>query len=169
MFGMSLQDGLKKSKLMKNKNVTFRPIVEGDIFYRMKWLNDEDTRKDIIFDGMNDETSNKEWYLSCQKTGKTFFMILFDNNPIGLIGIMNVSKINKNAEIFIMIGEKEFRGKGIGKLALRYLVDVAKKNKINNLYLSVKKTNLKAINLYKQIGFKIVGKNSEVDMVLAII
>jgi RimJ/RimL family protein N-acetyltransferase len=59
------------------------------------------------------------------------------------------------ANIFILIGEDDYRGKGFGKLAMNYLINFGfKELKLNRLELEVNLDNLPALNLYKKIGFR---------------
>ena len=55
-------------------------------------------------------------------------------------------------EIYI---EKEFRNNGIGT---DIIMKVVKKNNNKNIYLWVYKENIKAVSLYKRLGFKIIDE-----------
>ena len=46
-----------------------------------------------------------------------------------------------------------FHGKGLGQLALSILVDIAKARKVDNIYLTVNKGNVKGIKAYERFGF----------------
>ena len=50
---------------------------------------------------------------------------------------------------------EKYRGKGIGKCIMNYLLDYCKNNNINELYLTVDKQNIVAKNLYDKLGFAI--------------
>lgn len=58
--------------------------------------------------------------------------------------------------------EKEYRGKGHGKVFIKMLVDFIKERFNNTLgiYLSVMVDNHPAIKIYKDAGFIILGKHS---------
>lgn len=60
-------------------------------------------------------------------------------------------------EAFIMTFaiEPSYRNKGLGKFFLRELIDRLK-GKVSTIQLDVRKTNLRAIRLYKSLGFKVV-------------
>ena len=47
----------------------------------------------------------------------------------------------------------EYRNKGIGTLLIKFLINLAKKNKMN-IRLQVRISNIIAINLYSKLGFK---------------
>lgn len=50
---------------------------------------------------------------------------------------------------------KEYRGKGYGKVLLRYLLNIVKLSGFNTVKLRVKSENRIALRLYKSLGFKI--------------
>ena len=52
----------------------------------------------------------------------------------------------------------KYRGKGLSKIFLKKIIDEAKKYGIDELYIRVDSNNIKAINLYKSIGFKEINK-----------
>jgi RimJ/RimL family protein N-acetyltransferase len=71
------------------------------------------------------------------------------------MGLSNIDKDKQTAEVFILIGEDDYRGKGIGKIAMKYLIQFAfTQLKLKELRLEVDKYNLPAINLYRSLGFK---------------
>ncbi len=53
---------------------------------------------------------------------------------------------------------EKYRSLGIGSLVLEYVLSLAKTLKINEVFLKVFLDNLKAIKLYKKLGFTIVEK-----------
>lgn len=133
-----------------------------DIPCRVKWLNNPEVNK-YIGDELGERTTLKKqekWFRDYQNNGnKKFFTILFDNKPAGLVGLSNISKQNKNADLFIMIGEDGCRGKGIGKKAMGWAIDYGfNKLKLHKINLGVIEDNKVAVKLYKKLGFKVEGK-----------
>ena len=94
-----------------------------------------------------------------KRKDKKFFTILVDKKPIGMMGLSNIDKVVKKAEVFIWIGEDDFRGKGFGEQSMKFLIDYAfKKLKLRKLTLGVFGFNKHAIDVYKQLGFKVEGQ-----------
>jgi len=81
-----------------------------------KWLNDAEIKK--LTDTPDFTKSEQEnWYNSLQyKNDYLIFGILYDNEPIGVCGLKNVSK--DDCEYWGYIGEKKHWGKGLGKQIL---------------------------------------------------
>ena len=141
--------------------IKIRKHLQKDIPYRVKWLNNPKINN---FVGAIGEKTNlrkqKKWFESYRKDkNKIFFTICDNTTPIGFMGLSNISKFDRNADLLIAIGEDEYRGKGIGKIALKWLLDFGL-NKLNlhKISLGVTKDNDIAIKLYKSLGFSVEGE-----------
>ena len=137
--------------------VTFKPHDRKDIPLRVKWLNNKKANVCAIDNPESETTLEKEtkWFDEYEKNpAKKFFTIYSDETPIGLMGLSNIDLNTKTAKLFILIGEDEYRGKGIGKTSLKYLVDYAFDDlKLDSVLLEVKRVNYPAIKLYESFGF----------------
>lgn len=142
--------------------IKIRPHQKEDIPYRVKWLNNPYVNK-FIGDELGQKTNlkkEKEWFANYQNTrNKKIFTICDGAKPIGFIGLSDISKQNKNADLFITIGEDEYRGKGIGKIAMKWIIDYGfNKLELHKINLGVIEKNFPAVNLYKSLGFITEGK-----------
>jgi ribosomal protein S18 acetylase RimI-like enzyme len=90
--------------------------------------------------------------LASRKKGVHTFIAKYDNKVIGMCGI-SIEKFNRLGTIYVL---PKYQGKGIGKL----LWNEAKKkfDPKKATKLSVASYNNNAINFYKKLGFKRVGK-----------
>lgn len=142
--------------------IKIRKHLQRDIPYRVKWLNNPNVNR-FIGNELGQKTSlkkEKEWFANYKlDKNKNFFTICDDTKPIGFVGLSNISKQNKNADLFIAIGEDDFRGKGIGKIAIKWIIDYGfKKLKLHKINLGVIKDNTPAVKLYKSLGFSTEGE-----------
>ncbi|MFA6072395.1 MAG: GNAT family protein [Janthinobacterium sp.] len=142
--------------------IKIRPHLQKDIPYRVKWLSNPEVNK-FIGDKIGQKTNLKEqrrWFFNYQKAkNKKFFTICDASKPIGFMGLSNISKTNKNADLFIAIGEDNYRGKGIGRISMEWLIDYGfNKLKLHKINLGVIKDNIPAVNLYKALGFIVEGE-----------
>ena len=71
-----------------------------------------------------------------------------DNNVLGFIHIENHFEITDVINIAV---DKNYQGRGIGKILLQYVIDNTEADKI---MLEVKENNIPAIKLYEALGFK---------------
>ena len=145
--------------------IKIRKHLQEDIDYRVKWLNTCNINK-FIGNELGQKTNlkkEKKWLNDYKKNkDKKFFTICDNSKPIGFMGLSNISKINKNADLFIVIGEDDCRGRGFGKIAMKWLIDYGfTKQKLHKINLGVVENNILTINLYKSLGFVLEGRMKE--------
>lgn len=93
--------------------------------------------------------------LLSDRSRKTF-AIEADGNHIGNIGLKEINYEAKKAELFIEIGESDYRGVGIGKAAMAILMDyVFLHMNMEEMCLEVLEFNQVALRVYQQLGFEI--------------
>ena len=113
-------------------------------------------KKDIIYmytnDLLEDEKNKINEYVtnSVSEMFKDYYNIVLDDKIIGSILLKDIQEGKLIDEIYI---EKEFRNNGIGT---DIIMKVVKKSNNKNIYLWVYKENIKAVSLYKRLGFKII-------------
>ena len=74
-----------------------------------------------------------------------------------VLGVLKYSLIYDRMEIDNIEVEKSHRGKGIGTKLMSYLVSMAIENRVINITLEVRVSNIVARNLYKKFGFREVA------------
>ena len=115
-------------------------------------------KKDIIYmyskDLAKDERNKIDEYIitSVNETIKDYNNIIIDDKIIGIVCIKDLENAKLLDEIYL---EKEFRNNGIGT---DIIMKVVKKSNNKNIYLWVYKENIKAVSLYKRLGFKIIDQ-----------
>lgn len=70
-----------------------------------------------------------------------------------IVGYLIYDVIYNRCEIINIFVKNEFRNRKIATNMLKYLIDFAKNNDFYNITLEVRKDNLYAIKLYKNMGF----------------
>ena len=87
------------------------------------------------------------------------FLAIFtdDSQHIGNIKYEPINFENRSATMGILIGEKEWRGKGVASEVIKRSSEYLKENfGIKNINLGVDKNNIPAITAYKKMQFKVV-------------
>lgn len=138
-----------------------RPLSIRDIPLITRWRNNprvdqfisDESGRHITLAGV------KIWFRNYRRDRhKKFFLVSVDNTPIGWMGISHISRQNRNAELFLAIGEDSYRGRGFGKKSLAWLVDFAfKKLKLHKVKVGVFDHNRPSLGLCKSLGFKKEG------------
>ena len=142
------------------KDIFLRLMEEKDIPLKVNWVNDEEIRETLISDFIS-ESGTKAWFkkVIADNSRKEFFICLRDNNiPIGFTSLKNIDLTNSKAELSMLIGEKQFWGKGYAKEARRLIVSYGfSKIGLNKIYTYNWVENFKIIGLNKKLGFKVDG------------
>lgn len=102
----------------------------------------------------------KETYNKRKKENK-YFAYIKDNNINEFIGYVNYhyNKNNKRYECGIVI-DSHHRNKGYSKDALKLLCKEAEKNGIKELYDNFEIDRDNTLNVFKQVGFEIIEKQT---------
>jgi len=141
-------------------NVKLVPFTKKHLKDSRLWMNDRELCRlfNRIYRFLT-VTSQGQWYakLLRDKT-QLIFAIEVDGIYVGNAGLKNIDYINKKAEYYIFIGNKEYWGKGISTLATKKFLNYTKKRlKFHKIYLHVNQFNLAARKLYQKTGFKKEG------------
>lgn len=139
--------------------VYLRELEEEDIKTINNWRNNKEI---IDFLGANfkfiNTQTDQNWFNNYQKKrGKEVrcaICLKESDVIIGLISLISIDSVNRNAELHIMIGNKNYHNMGIGKKVLSIMLNHAFNNlNLYNVYLKVLETNIRAIHVYEKIGF----------------
>lgn len=77
---------------------------------------------------------------------------------VGAVYLLSINWVVRDCEFAIWIGERDFQGRGVGTFATYKALEHAFLDlNLNRVYLSVIKTNERAIALYKKSGFSVEG------------
>lgn len=139
--------------------VTIRPLEEQDAYTSVKWRNDPEVFKYTgnTYDHEITIESKINWIrkvIKNNKIGKDYrCAILADGEYVGNIYLTDIDGLTANYHIFI--GNKDYWGKGAAKqaslLILKYAFDGLQ---LKSVSLRVRKDNISAFNLYKNLGFQ---------------
>ena len=138
--------------------LTFKKFSREDIPLYYQWRNDLEVAR---FDqpGFLRPMSYEEVETWSERmvTGLTF-LICIDDQPIGTCAFMNLDERNRNAELALVIGEKNYWSQGVGTKALEEMLKMGFHGlNLHKLYLHVFEFNTRAIGLYEKLGFKLEG------------
>jgi len=88
------------------------------------------------------------------------------DNLIGRCMLFGIDKVDRRAMLGIAIGEKAYWNKGYGQDATRLLLDYGfNLLNLNNIMLGVFSFNQRAINCYKKVGFKEIGRRRQARII----
>lgn len=144
--------------IAKYEDIILREFEEADIPLKVEWINNSDNNKFLHYELPIRTDKTLKWFREKDNTKRLDCIIECNGIPIGIIGLLQIDRINSKAEYYITIGNPCFKKKGIAtkatKAIIKYGFEVLKLHKI---YLTVDSRNNIAIKLYEKTGFKQEG------------
>ena len=143
--------------MIESEGVILREIEEEDLDLIVKWRNDPEILRWLFSYLPLNKIKQKKWYEKYldDPTQQTFIIeVKEERTPRGTIGLTDIDYKNQRADLGILIGDKSWQNKGMGKEALNLLIKFAlDKMNIRKIKALVFKENVLAIKLYKSCGF----------------
>ena len=105
----------------------------------------------------------REFIANCNIRHDVILLGIFTNINdvhIGNIKFANIDLVNKSAWLGILIGDKDYRGKGIAReIITTSILWISQKYKIESIKLGVDPDNFIACRLYQNLGFEIIERS----------
>lgn len=146
------------------EKVCLRAYKEEDIKLAAEFVNDRELKKFLVVNIPFPMTiwEEEQWVKSQKgsKNGDYNFAIedIETHKYIGGCGIQEVNWLARVAVVGIMIGDKDYWGKGYGTDAMKALMNFVFNNmNISKIRLNVFSFNTRAIKCYEKCGFKVEG------------
>jgi mycothiol synthase len=95
----------------------------------------------------------QRWFSEDTYIEEGICLLVREDQPIGTLCVMREFGDKNAAEIIALSVAWEFRGKGLGRMLLRYAVAFAVSNGLQPVFLSVNAENNTALGLYTSEGF----------------
>lgn len=150
--------------VLSGRMVNLRALELSDIDNCMTWINDREVTRYIIFGTWPISRKAEEEWLNRAVMGndpqnRVLAIETKDGVYLGNIGLHGIDYISGVAEVGIVIGRKEYWGRGYGTDAMRTLLKHAFENlRLRKVTLRVLGSNERAQKSYRKLGFKEVGR-----------
>ena len=133
------------------KSCGFRPKV--------KWINDPANNAFLHYDLPLEIGKTEAWFeKNKDRTDRYDAVIEVDGTPVGLIGLLSVDNINKKAEYYVALGEREYLGTGVAGRALSMMIEYAfTEMGLNRIYFYTEVDNVAAAKSCERMGFRREG------------
>ena len=156
-----------KIPFLIGKQIYLRPLERDDLNERyLRWLNDPEVSR-YLESGLFPQTQSdlEGFYNGVVGSSKQVVLAIADkesNQHIGNIKLGPINWVHRRATLGILIGEKEFWGKGISTEATRLMVEYAfQRLNLRRIVLGVYAEHQAAVRSYEKVGFKIEGRFRE--------
>lgn len=167
MYNIPRLTAIRCSKEDTIDKVILTPLTvdEDAILDYTKWINDEDIVH-WVDHSYKITTIEEERKWATSDTGEMKFSIYIDAQYSApqLIGTCTItlSSCNTNATFGILIGDKHWRGKGVGLTVVKMLTKYAfEELRVHRCHLIMVEDNDRALNCYTNAGFTVCGTEHE--------
>lgn len=156
--------------MIESKNDYPVPFLEGNkvdlcsinlehVNLYTKWGNDPDVRKYSRNTIPWNLEEVKKWYEQQREGLKTDSMFEIwhkeDKKPIGTAGLGDINWFNRNANLYVVLGESEYWGKDIAPEVSKLLIDYGfEELNFHKIYVGIYSPNKRSLRTAEKIGFK---------------
>jgi diamine N-acetyltransferase len=151
----------------EGERVRLRPIERDDLPRFVEWFSDPEVRRHLDlylpfslaqeerwFENLQDRLENQEVVMMTIETS--------DGAHIGNISLMPINWKDRQAELGITIGDKDYWDQGYGSDAIRTMLRVAfDQMNLHRVFLRVHDDNARGIRCYRKVGFRHEGTMRE--------
>jgi RimJ/RimL family protein N-acetyltransferase len=147
------------------RRIRLRAAEREDIPQFVDWLNDPEVRQFLLLNLPISRVEEEGWFERMIKSPPQEHVLVIEAQtgdswkPIGNTGLTDINWVDRNAEIGIFIGEKDYWNRGYGrevmKLMLRHAFNTLN---LHRIYLRVFEHNLRGIRAYEHAGFVQEGR-----------
>lgn len=165
----------KNNKDEKKREKLIVPFIKGerldllprnmdnlDLYY--KWINDQKVRIFSRNEVPHTKEDIKKWFEEPSQ-GESKKHIGFelwhkeDKRVIGNGGLSRIDYIVRKANIWMVIGEKDYWGKGLASEGVKLILDYTfKEINLNKVYAGVFEPNIASWSCAEKVGFRIEGR-----------
>lgn len=146
------------------EKVALGPIHRGLIEINQRWINQLETTRFLKM-GVMSLDAEESWYDRIAKGDDIVYFAIYEKTtmqPIGGVNFHNINHEHRKAELGIMIGEKDLRGKGYGTEAVKLMCDFGfNAMGLNSIMLLTSGWNTAGQRAYEKAGFNEIGRRRE--------
>jgi RimJ/RimL family protein N-acetyltransferase len=148
--------------MIEGKRIRIRAIEKTDIEEIMRWINDPEVMENLLMRYPVSRYQEEKWIERALNEGndrnRVFAIETKQGEYLGGIGLHAINWENRNAEVGIVIGEKEHWNKGYGTDAMMTILDFAfNQMNLHRVYLRVYEYNARGLRSYEKCGFRKEG------------
>ncbi len=141
-------------------NIKLKPLKKSDSSWLFEFTKDKEVTKYLkVFKTLKTKELFETWFTkTLAETSSKDFAIYWDSIPIGYTNLHSIDPLNKTASFTLIIGNRDFWGKGIGSDVTKKMVFYGfDKLSLNRISLIVTTQNKYAIKAYIKNGFQVEG------------
>ncbi|HEV2072928.1 MAG TPA: GNAT family protein [Thermomicrobiales bacterium] len=149
---------------IEGDKIALGPIRRDLLPLYQAWINDLSVTRFLVSRPMSlDEEIS--WYEGVVNNERMVFFTIYERSsyrPIGGVDLHGIDVRNRTAELGIMIGERDARGRGLGTEAVRLVCDYGfNAMELNSIWLLTFGWNIAGQKAYVKAGFREFGRRRQ--------
>jgi RimJ/RimL family protein N-acetyltransferase len=140
---------------LEGRRIYLRPLADTDTDLILRWRADPLVARQLFSERPPTRAEHEAWLRNLRTAGNRMEFVIVNKDgglPCGTIGLAEITAVR--AEYGVMIGEPEWRGRGIAFEASELLLDFAfNVLKLGQVMLRLFSDNAEAKRLYGRVGF----------------
>jgi ribosomal-protein-alanine N-acetyltransferase len=133
-------------KIIIDTNISLREFHKDDTVLWLKWNNDKDLQKYMPepFEVRTIQDENEFLEEATNEDDGIYWTIedSFTSRPIGIVSVTEISQHHGLGELGIIIGEKEYHGKGIASKVIEGVLDYCKNKGLRRITAEYEEGNI---------------------------
>jgi RimJ/RimL family protein N-acetyltransferase len=150
-----------RNPFLIGERLYLRPLEESDIPTCLRWINDPEVTRTLASYRPINELREREWFQGQYKDEHNIILAIAlkgSDKHIGNISLDGIDWKERQAELGIIIGEKDEWDKGYGSEAISLMLGYGfDRLGLHRIYLRVYENNPRAIRCYEKAGFRREG------------
>ncbi len=152
------------SKFLQGEKIYLRALAQSDATDEyLSWLNDEETTRGLASGVFPSGIVELKKFVDGAVGSKNVVMFAIcdqvNDTHVGNIKLDNFDWVSRTCELGLLIGNKNYWGKGIGYAVCKLILNYAFTDlNIRKVSLAVYENNPAAIKLYHKLGFEQEGR-----------
>jgi RimJ/RimL family protein N-acetyltransferase len=136
-------------------NILLESISKDHLKKTYEWISDPNFRKEFMVRGNISWESHENYFHDLlHNPSKQGYAVFLDHLHVGNCGFKYIDNLNRNAELWLYLGNPEVRSIGLGGYVLSMLLKRGVDDfGLKNIYVHVAENNKAAVNLYKKNNF----------------
>lgn len=146
-----------------NSTVYFEKLSHSKIELLRNWRNQNFVLEQMEFQDFISPEEQETWFESMKNNSSyEYYIFGIEHEPVGLVHLAEIDKINKSATVGLFIGNASYIGTGIAFDASSFIIKRAfDELALETLFAKVKNTNHPALQYNAFLGFQFLKKANE--------
>tara|TARA_Y100000294_G_C8511209_1_gene318894 strand:+ start:286 stop:780 length:495 start_codon:yes stop_codon:yes gene_type:complete len=133
---------------------------DKDYEFLKKWFEEPENNRLFTSEFRNINEYKKMFLLMALSKKENIYYTVFSKTerPIGFVALINTDYIDRSGQIWYVMGDKNYRGKGLMTLAVELFLEIVKDELgLHTVYTWIVEDNLRSIKVLEKNGFSQMG------------